>query len=150
MLASDFLSIGQLAGRVGVSVSAIRFYESRGLITSERNRGGQRRFRRSDIRRLAFIQITQGLGFTIAEIADVLASLPENRTPNKADWSRISKNIQIALDERITELQRLQTKLDGCIGCGCLSLQVCNLYHPQDKAATEGAGPRYLIAEPPR
>jgi MerR family redox-sensitive transcriptional activator SoxR len=150
MQASDFLSIGQLAGRVGVSVSAIRFYESRGLIASERNRGGQRRFRRSDIRRLAFIQITQGLGFTIAEIADVLASLPENRTPNKADWSRISKNIQIALDERITELQRLRTKLDGCIGCGCLSLEVCNLYNPQDRAATEGAGPRYLIAEPPR
>ncbi len=149
MRALDWLSIGQLAERAGVSVSAIRFYETRGIITPERNAGGQRRFRSSDIRRLSFVQVTQGFGFSNTEIAGMLEALPDSRTPNKADWTRISRVIRKDLDARIETLQRLRENLDKCIGCGCLSLKRCALYNPQDRAARHGAGPRYLMGDAP-
>ncbi|MEM7427990.1 MAG: redox-sensitive transcriptional activator SoxR [Pseudomonadota bacterium] len=149
MKSSDWLSIGQLAGRTGLSVSAIRFYEAKGLIAPGRNTGGQRRFRRSDIRRLSFVQITQQFGFSIAQIRELLHSLPEERTPNQRDWSRISRQIRSELDRRIETLERLRNNLDGCIGCGCLSLKRCALYNPQDSAAQTGPGPRYLLDRPP-
>ncbi|MEO4040496.1 redox-sensitive transcriptional activator SoxR [Hoeflea sp. CAU 1731] len=141
------IGIGDLAGRTGVSVSAIRFYETAGLLTSERNAAGQRRFVRSDIRRLAFVQIAQQLGFTIEQIRKQLAALPAKRTPNKKDWSKISRNFRKELDDRIERMVRLRDNLDGCIGCGCLSLRACALLNPDDKAGKVGAGPRYLLGD---
>lgn len=149
MHANDVLSIGQLADRTGVAVSAIRFYETRGLIHPIRNAGGQRRFRRADIRRLSFIRIAQQLGFTINEISEHLSRLPDRRTPTKADWTRISKHFRKALDERIETLIKLRDNLDGCIGCGCLSLKKCQLYNPQDSARRHGSGARYLMGDSP-
>ena len=149
MKSSDWLSIGQLASRTGVSVSAIRFYEDKALIAPGRNSGGQRRFPRSDIRRLSFIIVTQKLGFTIREIGDLLGTLPEGRTPNKRDWTKISRAIRKELDQRIAALAQLRDNLDGCIGCGCLSLKKCTLYNPQDRAGLKGAGPRYLMGDKP-
>ena len=144
---SDWLSIGQVAKRTGLSVSAIRFYESKGLIEPGRNAGGQRRYRRSDIRRFSFVVVTQQLGFSIGEIRDVLHTLPEERTPNRKDWTRISRQIRGRLDAKIEALELLRDKLDGCIGCGCLSLKRCALYNPQDEAAGTGAGARYLAGD---
>ncbi len=144
---SDWLSIGQIANRTGLSVSAIRFYESKGLIQPGRNAGGQRRYRRSDIRRLSFVVVTQQLGFSISEIRGLLHTLPDERTPNRKDWTRISRQIRAGLDARIEALERLRDNLDGCIGCGCLSLKRCALYNPQDEAASAGAGPRYLAGD---
>lgn len=141
------LSIGQLATRTGLTVSAIRFYESRGLLGSVRNSGGQRRFLRSDIRRLSFVMIAQQLGFTISEIEEQLAQLPQGRTPTQRDWQRISKKFKIALDEQIARLTRTRDRLDGCIGCGCLSLKKCALYNPQDRVAAQGPGPRHLLTD---
>ncbi len=138
-------SIGDLARRTGLSVSAIRFYEARGLVSPDRNQGGQRRYEGSDIRRLSFVMIAQRLGFTIAEIADVLATLPDSRTPTQRDWARISKAFRKDLDQRIAMMTRLRDNLDGCIGCGCLSLKKCALYNPDDEAANLGAGPRYIL-----
>lgn len=149
MRASDWLSIGQLAERTGLSVSAIRFYETRGLVTPIRNAGGQRRFLRSDIRRLSFVLIAQRLGCTITEISQLLAGLPEGRTPTKRDWTRISAAFRGMLDERITMLEQTRDLLDGCIGCGCLSLQNCRLYNPEDRARRHGAGPRWLMGDKP-
>ena len=149
MRASDRLSIGQLASRTGLSVSAIRFYETQGLIASECNAGGQRRFLRSDIRRLSFVLIAQQFGFTIEQIRTQLQLLPQERTPNKGDWERISRNFRQTLDEKIETLTRLRDNLDGCIGCGCLSLKTCALYNPQDRARSGGAGPRYLMGDRP-
>lgn len=149
MRASDRLSIGQLASRTGLSVSAIRFYETQGLIASERNAGGQRRFLRSDIRRLSFVLIAQQFGFTIEKIRIQLQLLPQERTPNKDDWERISRNFRQTLDEKIETLTRLRDDLDSCIGCGCLSLKTCALYNPQDRARLSGAGPRYLMGDRP-
>tara|TARA_R110000751_G_scaffold107645_8_gene203977 strand:- start:64209 stop:64658 length:450 start_codon:yes stop_codon:yes gene_type:complete len=149
MRASDRLSIGQLASRTGLSVSAIRFYETQGLIAAERNAGGQRRFLRSDIRRLSFVLIAQQFGFTIEQIRTQLQLLPQERTPNKGDWERISRNFRQTLDEKIETLTRLRDNLDGCIGCGCLSLKTCALYNPQDRARSGGAGPRYLMGDRP-
>ncbi|MDF2370843.1 MAG: redox-sensitive transcriptional activator SoxR [Rhizobiaceae bacterium] len=149
MRASDRLSIGQLASRTGLSVSAIRFYETQGLIASERNAGGQRRFLRSDTRRLSFVLIAQQFGFTIEQIRIQLQLLPQERTPNKRDWERISRNFRQTLDEKIETLTRLRDDLDGCIGCGCLSLKTCALYNPQDRARSGGAGPRYLMGDRP-
>ena len=114
------LSIGDLAARTGLSVSAIRFYEARGLIHPDRNAGGQRRFERADIRRLSFVMIAQKMGLTIEEIAAALARLPEGRTPTKADWTRLSQEMRAGLDALIAMLSRLRDRLDGCIGCGCL------------------------------
>ena len=144
------LSIGALASRTGLAVSAIRYYEAQGLIAPERNAGGQRRFARADIRRLSFIQIAQQFGVTLAEIRDTLAALPQARTPTKADWARISVGLRDRLDARIATLTRLRDNLDGCIGCGCLSLETCALYNPGDRAAALGAGPRFLLGDTPQ
>ena len=141
------LTIGYVSERTGLSPSAIRFYEDEGLVTPDRNESGHRRYARSDIRRLSFVMISQGLGFSIAEIRDALNTLPEHRTPSKSDWARISLQFGRVLDERIDQMQELRARLDGCIGCGCLSLKSCSLYNPRDKAATRGQGPRYLMGD---
>ncbi len=141
----DVLTIGDLARRTGLSVSAIRFYEEKGLVASFRTAGGQRRFFRSAIRRLSFALIAQQLGLTLPQIAAELANLPEGRTPTAADWKRISSGIRSLIDQRIAALERTRETLDGCIGCGCLSLDRCALYNPGDRAGRSGAGPRYTI-----
>lgn len=145
--ASDVIAIGDLAARAGVSVSAIRFYEARGLLTPFRNSGGQRRFLRSDIRRLSFILIAQQLGLSIEAIRTELAKLPGGRTPTAKDWTRMSSDIRTLIDEKIATLTRTRDLLDGCIGCGCLSLDRCALYNPGDRAARRGAGPRYVLGD---
>lgn len=141
------LSIGKLADRTGLSVSAIRFYETQGLVSPGRNAGGQRRFVPSDIRRLSFVLIAQELGFTLDQIKTQLESLPLQRTPTLRDWRRISRGFRRELDRRIDTLTRLRENLDGCIGCGCLSLQKCALYNPEDRVARNGPGPRYLLGD---
>lgn len=141
------ITIGQLAARTGLSVSAIRFYEEKGLVHPGRNAGGQRRFNRSDIRRLSFVRIAQQLGFSITEIREQLDLLPEARTPTHADWQRISESMRDVLDARIRGLTRLRDKLEGCIGCGCLSLERCAIYNPEDQVGLRGPGPRMLIEE---
>ena len=147
MNANDVVSIGDLARRTGLSVSAIRFYEARGLVEPFRSTGGQRRFLRSDIRRLSFIRIAQQLGLSIEGIAVELAKLPHGRTPNAKDWTSIGTAMRTLLDERIAQLSRTRDLLDGCIGCGCLSLKKCALYNPGDRAAANGAGPRYVMGD---
>jgi MerR family redox-sensitive transcriptional activator SoxR len=146
----EVLTIGQLAERTGLAVSAIRYYEEEGLVRATRNAGGHRRFERADIRRLSFVLIAQKLGFTLGEIRAQLERLPQSRTPTKADWSRISRGFRSALDARIGTLTNLRDRLDGCIGCGCLSLAACALYNPEDRAARSGAGPRYLMGDDPQ
>jgi len=141
--------IGKVADRTGISVSAIRFYEEKGLVSSERNSGGQRIFEASDIRRISFIIIAQKLGFSLAEIAEQLDALPDNRTPSKKDWSKISRSFRDDIDRRIEGLLQLREKLDGCIGCGCLSLKVCKIYNENDRAAENGPGARYLMGDIP-
>lgn len=141
--------IGRVADRTGVSVSAIRFYEDKGLVESERDSGGRRVFRASDIRRISFIIIAQKLGFTLAEIKAQLAQLPKGRTPNKKDWEKISREFENDINSRIEGLTNLREKLSGCIGCGCLSLDVCQLYNPDDGIAAKGSGPRYLLGDRP-
>ena len=145
MPASTLLTIGELARRTGLSVSAIRFYEARGLVSAIRTSGNQRRFLRSDIRRLSFALIAQRLGLTLGEIEAELATLPHGRAPTQDDWTAISERMRASLDARIATLQRTRDMLDGCIGCGCLSLDRCALYNPGDRAARAGAGPRFLI-----
>lgn len=147
MRASDLLTIGDLARRTGLSVSAIRFYESKRLIEPMRSGGNQRKFFRSDIRRLSFILIAQKIGLTISEIGAELVRLPHGRTPTQRDWRRISKQLKTRLDTQIAQLQQTRENLDSCIGCGCLSLKTCALYNPQDKAAARGAGPRYTMGD---
>ncbi len=142
---NDFLPIGELARRTGLSVSAIRFYEDKGLVQSMRTGGNQRRFLRSDIRRLSFILIAQQLGLALAEIEAQLAMLPQGRTPNTKDWRAISASIRGQLDRKIAQLEATRSKLDGCIGCGCLSLTRCRLYNPDDQAGEQGSGPRYVL-----
>lgn len=146
-LANRGLTIGYVSERTGLAASAIRYYEEEGLVAPERNASGHRRYARADIRRLSFVMISQGLGFSIAEIRAALASLPEHRTPNKADWARISRRFGAELDRRIETMQALRARLDGCIGCGCLSLKTCALYNPRDKARRRGAGPRYVMGD---
>lgn len=141
------LSIGDLAARTGLAVSAIRFYETHGLVTPLRNAGGHRRYARADLRRLSFAMIAQRLGLSLASIAAHLASLPLDRAPTRADWTGISTTIRTDLDARITALERLRDSLDGCIGCGCLSLDRCTIWNPGDHAAALGPGPRHLIDE---
>lgn len=148
-MASKGLSIGALAERTGLAVSAIRYYETQGLITPWRNAGGQRRFERADIRRLSFVMIAQKFGFTLPEIRDLLAGLPGRRTPTPQDWSKIAETFRTHLDSKIDVLLQLRDNLDGCIGCGCLSLPKCKLYNPDDKAAAKGHGPRYLMGDRP-
>ena len=145
MPASALLTIGELASRTGLSVSAIRFYEARGLVSAIRTSGNQRRFLRSDIRRLSFALIAQQLGLTLGEIEAELATLPHGRAPTQADWTAISERMRASLDAKIATLTRTRDMLDGCIGCGCLSLERCALYNPEDRAARGGAGPRFLL-----
>ncbi len=145
MAAPALLTIGELARRTGLSVSAIRFYEGRGLVGAVRTSGNQRRFLRSDIRRLSFAMIAQRCGFTLTEVQAELAALPHGRTPTQADWTAISERMRAALQARIDLLTRTRDLLDGCIGCGCLSLERCALYNPQDRAARAGPGPRFLL-----
>ncbi len=147
MRANDLLSIGEVAARTGVTVSALRFYEEKGLLEPWRNDGGQRRYLRADIRRVSFILIAQQMGLSIAEIATELARLPQGRTPTARDWHKISSAIRARLDAQIETLQRTREMLDQCIGCGCLSLERCKLYNRADKAASRGAGPRYLMGD---
>jgi MerR family redox-sensitive transcriptional activator SoxR len=142
---NDLIPIGALARRTGLAVSAIRFYESKGLLTSLRTAGNQRRFLRSDIRRLSFILIAQRLGLGLGEIEQALATLPQGRTPTLTDWQRISRSLRSELDARIKLLTRTRAKLDECIGCGCLSLQRCQLYNKDDRAAAAGTGPRFVL-----
>ena len=141
----DLVSIGTLARRTGVAVSAIRYYEERRLLTSLRTAGNQRRFLRSDIRRISFILIAQKLGLGLTQIEAELATLPQGRTPTMTDWQRISRSMRGALDAKIQLLTRTKQKLDQCIGCGCLSLSRCQLYNRDDRAAAGGVGPRYVL-----
>jgi MerR family redox-sensitive transcriptional activator SoxR len=141
----DLIPIGALAKRTGLAVSAIRFYESKGLLTSLRTAGNQRRFLRSDIRRLSFILIAQRLGLGLVEIEQELAKLPQGRTPTLSDWQRISRSPRNELDARIKMLTRTRAKLDECIGCGCLSLTRCQIYNRDDRAALGGTGPRFVL-----
>lgn len=146
---SATLSIGELSRRVGLSISAIRFYESRGLVRAIRTGGNQRRFMRADIRRLSFAMIAQRLGLTLTEIEAELSTLPQGQAPSADDWRAISTRMRGALDTRIAMLERTRDLLDGCIGCGCLSLDRCALYNPGDRAARGGAGPRFLLGDRP-
>jgi MerR family redox-sensitive transcriptional activator SoxR len=144
----ETLTIGDLAARSGVAPSALRFYEREGLIHATRTSGNQRRYERAELRRVAFIKIAQQVGVSLEEIRAALASLPENRTPTKADWSRLSARWQYRLEERIQVLERLKDQLTGCIGCGCLSLQRCKLVNPSDQLGGRGAGPQMIINPP--
>lgn len=144
----ETLTIGDFAVRSGVAPSALRYYERQGLIRSSRTGGNQRRYDRSELRRVAFIKIAQQVGVSLDEIRDALASLPENRTPTKADWSRLSAHWRRKLDDRILLMERLRDQLTGCIGCGCLSMQRCNLINPSDQLATRGAGPQMILNPP--
>lgn len=134
------LTIGQLAERSGVATSAIRFYESKGLVASERTSGNQRRYAQSTLRRIAFVRTAQRVGLSLEEIGEALATLPGNRTPTKSDWHRLSKAWRPRLDEQIRRIELLRERLDGCIGCGCLSLRSCALTNPGDILAPYGPG----------
>lgn len=142
------LTIGQVSERTGLAVSAIRHYESEGLVTPFRNAGNQRRYAAADIRKLSFVMISQQMGFTLAEIRTHLDRLPDGKPPNKRDWERISKRFAREIDSRIDQLTAMREKLTSCIGCGCLSLQACSLYNAEDRAARRGKGPRYLLGDP--
>ena len=144
---SSTLSIGELARRTGLSVSAIRFYEARGLVRATRGAGNQRRFMRADIRRLSFALISQRLGLTLAEIEAELSTLPHGQAPTLAEWRAIAARMRGVLAAKIAMLQRTHELLDGCIGCGCLSLDRCALYNPNDRAARGGPGPRFLLGD---
>lgn len=144
MKSSDVLTIGELARRTGLSVPTIRFYEAKGLVEPLRTGGNQRRFLRADIRRLSFILIAQKLGLSLGEIGEALGGLPLGRTPNARDWARISGAIRIRIDAEIAALEKVREDLDGCIGCGCLSLKKCALYNAGDRWGAGGAGPRVL------
>lgn len=141
------LTIGDLSRRTGLAVSAIRFYETHGILAPLRNAGGHRRYARSDIRRLSFVIAAQRLGFPLTEIAAHLADLPPHKALSQADWTRIAGEFGRSIDRRIADLQLLRRRLDGCIGCGCLSLDHCQLYNPDDAAAVEGQGPRRALSE---
>jgi MerR family transcriptional regulator, redox-sensitive transcriptional activator SoxR len=142
---ADLLTIGEVARRSGVAASALRFYEERGLIVSERAGAGHRRYPRPVLRRIAFIVFAQRVGLTLQEIGSELAKLPPDRAPTRRDWSRLSRTWSTRIDLRIAELERLKLGLEGCIGCGCLSLDRCRLANPEDRAARLGPGPRYWI-----
>jgi MerR family redox-sensitive transcriptional activator SoxR len=141
------LTIGEVAERAGVATSALRFYEREGLIETTRSEGGQRRYHRDVLRRIAFIRAAQHVGLRLEDIRAALADLPENRTPNARDWERMSRSWRPLVDARIAELERLRDRLDSCIGCGCLSLSTCSLSNPGDAAARLGPGPRWLLGD---
>jgi MerR family transcriptional regulator, redox-sensitive transcriptional activator SoxR len=139
------LTIGEISTRTGVTTSALRFYEAEGLIQSSRSDGGQRRLGRDTIRRVSFIRVAQQVGLSLDEIRGALHSLPGNRTPNQKDWQRLANSWRPRLDSRIAMLERLRDRLGGCIGCGCLSLGLCKLVNPDDRAGRRGPGPRYVL-----
>jgi MerR family redox-sensitive transcriptional activator SoxR len=147
MDSAKLLTPGELAERSGVAVSALHFYEREGLIHSERTSGNQRRYLRETLRRVAFIRTSQRVGVPLAEIRDALATLPENRTPTKKDWTRLSRLWRADLDHRIAQLEKLRDTLTSCIGCGCLSLRSCALHNEEDYLSEEGSGPRILAVE---
>jgi MerR family transcriptional regulator, redox-sensitive transcriptional activator SoxR len=144
-LMETVLTIGEIARRSGVAASALRFYEEKGLIASERAGAGHRRYPRSVLRRIAVIVFAQRIGLTLEEIGEELAKLPERRAPTRADWSLLSSTWAARIDQRIAELQRLKTGMTQCIGCGCLSIDKCRYANPADKAARKGPGPRYWL-----
>jgi MerR family redox-sensitive transcriptional activator SoxR len=139
------LSIGAVSERTGVASSALRFYESEGLIHAARTSSGQRRYPREVLRRVAFIRVAQQIGLTLGEIREALASLPDNRTPTQRDWEALASSWRPRLDAQIAMLERLRDRLVGCIGCGCLSMKACHLYNPGDRLAARGPGPRYIL-----
>ncbi|RFU37292.1 redox-sensitive transcriptional activator SoxR, partial [Actinomadura logoneensis] len=141
------LTVGQLAERSGVAVSALHFYESKGLISSRRTAGNQRRFTRDTLRRVAFIKVAQRVGIPLDRIREALATLPEERTPTVEDWARLSETWRAELDDRIAQLEKLRDDLTDCIGCGCLSFRTCALANPYDRLGDEGPGPRRLLVE---
>lgn len=145
MATGSTLTIGELSRRTGVAPSALRFYEDSGLIHAERTPGGQRRYRRDVIRRVSFIRVAQQIGLGLGEIAAYMAKLPEQRTPDRTDWERVAESWRPRLDDQIALLERLRDRLTGCIGCGCLSLDLCPLANPADELAAEGSGPRRLL-----
>jgi len=144
---SGLLTISEVSRRSGVAASALRFYEERGLIKSERAGTGHRRYPRAVLRRVAFILFAQRMGLTLEEVGTKLAKLPENRVPERSDWATLSASWTKRIDERIAELERLRAGLTRCIGCGCLSLQDCQLANPGDRASRLGPGPRYWIGD---
>ena len=146
---AELLTISEVARRSGVASSALRFYEDRGLITSQRAGSGHRRYDRSVLRQIAFIVFAQRVGLTLEEIREELEKLPPGRVPTRRDWSRLSRGWSERIDQRIAELQRLRAGLTECIGCGCLSLDRCKLANPDDRAARLGPGPRYWIGDRP-
>ncbi|MGI8513105.1 MAG: redox-sensitive transcriptional activator SoxR [Solirubrobacteraceae bacterium] len=143
------LTIGKVSQRSGVAASALRYYEERGLITSDRAGSRHRRYPRAVLRRIAFIVFAQRIGLTLDEIGTELAKLPADRAPNRRDWSRLSAGWSARIDERIAELERLKVGLTECIGCGCLSLERCQLANPADRAARAGPGARYWVGDRP-
>jgi len=146
MANEQLISIGQLAARTGVAVSAIRFYEEKGLLRSQRTGGNQRQFQRSDIRRVSFVVIAQRLGLGLVDIEQQLAGLPTSRAPTLLDWQALSRSMRSQIDERINLLTRARNQLDQCIGCGCLSLQKCQLVNREDRLGAQGPGPRAVLA----
>ncbi|MGH8862098.1 MAG: redox-sensitive transcriptional activator SoxR [Jatrophihabitantaceae bacterium] len=144
MRSTDLLTVGEVAGRSGTAPSALRYYEQEGLIEASRTTGNQRRYQRSVLRRLAFIRAAQNVGLSLDEISAALATLPDGRTPTRADWTRLSRTWRRRLDDQIAALRKLRDGLDSCIGCGCLSLQRCAVSNPSDVMASTGPGARYL------
>ena len=145
---SELLTIGEVSARTGVATSALRFYETKGIIRSERTSGNQRRYARATIRTVSVIRAAQALGLSLEEVRRAIDNLPEGRTATKRDWERLSRRWRGRLDEQIAELEALRDDLDGCIGCGCLSLKACALLNPDDRLAERGPGPRILMGEP--
>jgi MerR family redox-sensitive transcriptional activator SoxR len=141
----DLMTIGAMSERTGVAPSALRFYEAEGLIQATRSDGGQRRYTRDVLRRVSFVRAAQQVGLSLDEIRTSLASLPDHRTPTQKDWTRLSASWAPRLNAQIAMLERLRDRLDGCIGCGCLSLRACKLLNPDDEAAHRGPGPRYVL-----
>jgi MerR family transcriptional regulator, redox-sensitive transcriptional activator SoxR len=144
MRSTDLLTVGEVAHRSGFAPSALRFYEREGLISATRTSGGQRRYQRSVLRRLAFVRAARNIGLSLEEVTAALATLPDGRTPTRVDWARLSRSWRGRLDDQIAALTRLRDGLDSCIGCGCLSLQTCRVTNPDDRAARAGAGANYL------
>jgi len=143
----ETLSIGEVAARSGISPSALRFYETQRLVHAARSDGGQRRYERDVLRRVAFIRVAQRVGLSLDEVRSALATLPDERTPTAKDWARLSRAWRPRSDEQIAVLTSLRDQLSSCIGCGCLSLRACALYNPEDGAAALGTGPRYLLGD---
>ncbi len=143
----ELLTIGELADRSGVATSALRFYETKGLIESERTAGNQRRYPRAALRRVSLVRAAQEVGLSLGEVAEAMETLPHDRTPTKSDWEQLSRSWRKRLDRQIAELQALRNDLTDCIGCGCLSLKSCAIFNPADAIAERGSGPRYLLGD---